>query len=143
ERTGWIQIEGLASQGGRVQSGFSGGPVWDVTVEGVVGIVVAAVVAGDTKLAWMIPSAALLAAWPEVLAARSVPACPYRGLLSFRERDAGTFFGRETFVDALVDRVRTGSFVVVLGSSGSGKSSVVFAGLIPRLRSSGDWIVAQ
>jgi hypothetical protein len=143
QRTGWIQLEGLVSQGGRVQPGFSGGPVWDATLEGVVGIVVAAGPAADTKLAWMIPSALLIAAWPDVLAARSVPASPYRGLLSFRERDAGVFFGRERFVETLVDRARTASFMAVLGSSGSGKSSVVLAGLVPRLRRSGDWIVTQ
>ncbi|MFO1049166.1 MAG: toll/interleukin-1 receptor domain-containing protein [Geminicoccaceae bacterium] len=62
---------------------------------------------------------------------------PYRGLLAFREQDAGLFFGRERFVDELVTKVRQRSaanLVAVLGRSGSGKSSVVFAGLFPELR---------
>ena len=62
---------------------------------------------------------------------------PYRGLLPFREQDAGLFFGRERFVDELVAKVRQRSatnLVAVLGRSGSGKSSVVFAGLFPALR---------
>jgi hypothetical protein len=62
---------------------------------------------------------------------------PYRGLLPFREQDAGLFFGRERFVDELVQKVgqRTATNVVaVVGRSGSGKSSIVFAGLFPALR---------
>ena len=62
---------------------------------------------------------------------------PYRGLLSFREQDAGLFFGRERFVDEIVQKVgqRTATNVVaVVGRSGSGKSSIVFGGLLPALR---------
>ena len=62
---------------------------------------------------------------------------PYRGLLPFREQDAGLFFGRERFVAELVEKVsrRTATNVVaVIGRSGSGKSSIVFAGLLPALR---------
>ena len=62
---------------------------------------------------------------------------PYRGLLPFREQDAGLFFGRKRFVDELVQKVgqRTATNVVaVVGRSGSGKSSIVYAGLIPALR---------
>jgi len=59
---------------------------------------------------------------------------PYRGLASFREEDAPFFFGREVFVDRLAEAVETNSMVAVVGPSGGGKSSVVRAGLIPRLR---------
>jgi hypothetical protein len=62
---------------------------------------------------------------------------PYRGLLPFREQDAGLFFGRKRFVDELVRKVgrRTPTNVVaVIGRSGSGKSSIVYAGLFPALR---------
>jgi WD40 repeat protein len=61
--------------------------------------------------------------------------CPYRGLLHFREEDAPFFFGREAAIDKLMDAVQRQPFVAVVGASGSGKSSVVFAGLVPRLRS--------
>ena len=60
--------------------------------------------------------------------------CPYRGLSAFREQDAPLFFGREAFAEKLVGAVREKRLIAVVGDSGSGKSSVVFAGLIPRLR---------
>jgi hypothetical protein len=60
--------------------------------------------------------------------------CPYRGLLYFREEDAPFFFGREEAIDKLTSAVQRQSFVALAGSSGSGKSSVVRAGLVPRLR---------
>jgi hypothetical protein len=67
--------------------------------------------------------------------------CPYRALESFREQDAPLFFGRDRFVinperpeEGLLHKVRTCPLVAVVGASGSGKSSVVQAGLLPRLR---------
>jgi len=65
--------------------------------------------------------------------------CPYRGLLPFREEDAHLFFGRDTYTDRLLEAVEKRSLIAVIGSSGSGKSSVVFAGLIPKLRQTGQW----
>ncbi|MEL7465539.1 MAG: TIR domain-containing protein [Pseudomonadota bacterium] len=60
--------------------------------------------------------------------------CPYRGLEPFREEDAPFFFGRETFAKRLTALARERRFVVVVGASGSGKSSIVNAGLCPVLR---------
>jgi energy-coupling factor transporter ATP-binding protein EcfA2 len=60
--------------------------------------------------------------------------CPYRGLEPFREEDTALFCGRDDAIRDLVERVQTYSFVVVVGPSGSGKSSLVFAGLLPALR---------
>ena len=62
------------------------------------------------------------------------PPCPYRGLFAFGEEDADLFFGRETFAETLVNAVQNNPLVAVIGASGSGKSSVVFAGLVPQLR---------
>lgn len=67
--------------------------------------------------------------------------CPYRGLSAFREEDAQFFFGRDSFVDKLLAAVQENPFVAVFGLSGSGKSSIVFAGLIPKLRQKGDWLI--
>ncbi len=64
------------------------------------------------------------------------PECPYHGLSAFQEEDADFFFGREKFITSLVEAVKSKPLVPVVGASGSGKSSVVFAGLIPRLRAS-------
>lgn len=70
---------------------------------------------------------------------QQVPYSPYRGLFAFREQDAQFFFGREIFIEQLVDALRRNPLVAVVGSSGSGKSSVVFAGIIPLLRQEGNW----
>jgi WD40 repeat protein/energy-coupling factor transporter ATP-binding protein EcfA2 len=63
--------------------------------------------------------------------------CPYRGLEPFREEDAAFFCGRDDAIRELVARVKEHSFVAVVGPSGSGKSSLVFAGLLPVLRKQG------
>jgi len=62
--------------------------------------------------------------------------CPYRGLLYFREEDAPFFFGRGQAITQLVHAVQQHNLVAVVGASGSGKSSVVRAGLVPELRKS-------
>ncbi len=70
-----------------------------------------------------------------------VPPNPYVGLAAFTEVDAAFFFGRETFVNGLVEAVNQQPLVGVIGPSGSGKSSVVYAGLFPQLRISGNWLI--
>jgi WD40 repeat protein len=71
---------------------------------------------------------------PTWLKLGGIPPCPYRGLFAFQEEDSHLFFGREKFVEELVAAVIRRPLVAVVGSSGSGKSSVVFAGLVPKLR---------
>lgn len=66
---------------------------------------------------------------------------PYRGLAAFREDDAELFFGRAEMTDELARSVSARRFVAVVGRSGSGKSSLVHAGLVPRMRRRG-WAVA-
>src|SRR5258706_117173 len=55
--------------------------------------------------------------------------CPYKGLEVFEEEDAELFFGREKLVNDLVGRVNESKTVFITGPSGSGKSSLVRAGL--------------
>jgi WD40 repeat protein/DNA-binding SARP family transcriptional activator len=62
---------------------------------------------------------------------------PYKGLRPFGEADAADFFGREELTRLLVDRVAESRFLAVVGPSGSGKSSVVRAGLVSQLRRGG------
>jgi WD40 repeat protein len=68
---------------------------------------------------------------------------PYRGLSPFLADDADVFFGRDVFADQLEKAVELRPVVPVIGPSGSGKSSVVFAGLTPRLRAAGGWVIAS
>ena len=75
---------------------------------------------------------------------------PYPGLRAFREEDAPIFFGRDEEIRAgseLLNRVRRQGhprLVMVLGSSGSGKSSLVRAGIVPQLRRDrGQWLVVK
>ena len=145
--TNWIQLEDDKIPGFAVIAGFSGAPVWDEQLQGVVGMVVASSQPVTTKTAFAIPSDVLIASWPQLasLMRPLVPRNPYKGLRAFTEQDAHDFFGRDCLTDELVTAVSTaltreqkeGQHVrllaVVLGPSGSGKSSVVMAGLIPRL----------
>ena len=61
-------------------------------------------------------------------------ACPYKGLSAFGEEDAGGFFGRGDAVKALLDRLGGQPMVLVIGPMGSGKTSLVTAGVIPTLK---------
>jgi len=63
--------------------------------------------------------------------------CPYRGLQSFGPQDADVFFGRDFDVDRVMERVQPGALVGITGPSGSGKSSVLLAGVAPRVREQG------
>lgn len=62
---------------------------------------------------------------------------PYRGLLPFESQHRALFFGRQSEIGTLVDRLRTESFVVVAADSGVGKSSVCRAGVVPIIREGG------
>ncbi len=81
---------------------------------------------------------------------QSTPTNPYRGLHAFVESDSHRFFGRDAAVRELLARLSgddPSRFVVVAGSSGSGKSSMVRAGLVPELRAgaidgSDRWLIA-
>ena len=72
-------------------------------------------------------------AFEEIALPPAWPKSPFPGLRAFTAEDAPIFFGRERETDALVKRVEEKRVVAVVGASGSGKSSLVGAGLIPRL----------
>ncbi|MFF4806075.1 trypsin-like peptidase domain-containing protein [Streptomyces sp. NPDC001351] len=116
-------------------TGFSGAPVVDDVTGLVIGML-SAITAPDTFLrgqgiAYATPSEALREVWP-ALVERQV--CPYRGLEPFTAAHAEWFHGR----DEAVDRVLTGlaehrQTLLLLGPSGSGKSSLIQAGVLPAL----------
>jgi len=73
---------------------------------------------------------------------------PYKGLRAFEEEDAADFFGRQRLVGRLVAALASSRLLALVGPSGSGKSSVVAAGLIPAIRTgavpgSERWLVAS
>ena len=70
----------------------------------------------------------------EVETAKLSGKCPYKGLRFFDEADAQYFYGRDSLTDELIEKVRLGNFLAVLGVSGSGKSSVIRAGLLHQLK---------
>jgi Tfp pilus assembly protein PilF len=60
---------------------------------------------------------------------------PFKGLNAFRSEDRADFFGRDTLIQEMADALKTyPAFLAVIGASGSGKSSVVMAGLLPQLQ---------
>lgn len=59
---------------------------------------------------------------------------PFVGLRAMTEADSDLFFGREDELDALIETLRANRLVAIIADSGSGKSSLAQAGLIPRIR---------
>ena len=76
---------------------------------------------------------AILSRPPEAVSLLPPGEAPFRGLSSFDSRHAHLFFGRDRETQELVEAARTAPFLTVMGDSGSGKSSLVKAGLIPAL----------
>ncbi len=136
---GWVQIDSELNQRS-VAPGFSGTAVWDKRENAVCGMVVSIISREGKTSAYMIPAATLLRAFPDLDSISRAPN-PYKGLEAFQEKDAPLFFGRERVIQELAETVETQPFVAVIGASGSGKSSVVLAGLIPHLKASGRWLI--
>lgn len=108
--SGWVQIEDVKEPGYWVQPGFSGTPIWDEQLDGVVGMAVAADTDRVTKAAFMIPAKALVEAWPK-LAERSLKAGSREHLqmqlarlenAQHRAVDPGRF---QPQIDALMERI--------------------------------------
>ncbi len=68
--------------------------------------------------------------------------CPYQGLYHFSPKDSQFFFGREGVIQELFEKAQISNFIPVLGASGIGKSSVILAGLVPRLYQQSNWLFA-
>ncbi len=132
--TGGYQLLQLRSS--EITKGFSGAPVWDILRQRVIGMVVIAAESDEMgklrETAFATPTEILQSICPALEVSEI---CPYRDLAMFTEEDAPFFFGRKAFVDELVKQLQSNRrFLAILGPSGSGKSSVVQAGLIPRIR---------
>jgi WD40 repeat protein/ABC-type Fe3+/spermidine/putrescine transport system ATPase subunit len=126
----------LQIRSSEITQGFSGAPVWDELRGRVIGMVVmvatpdASGKMGETAFAT--PVETLQRVCRDLQISDSNPYC---GLNPFTEAQAKFFFGRKQVVDRLVNKLRLDPrFLLILGPSGSGKSSLVQAGLIPQLR---------
>jgi len=127
-----LQLTGAAE----ITPGFSGAPVQDNLTRRIVGMVTAITMPDRygrlAKTAFITPSEVLKSVFP-ILEISDV--CPYLSLDAFTEVEAEFFFGRQKIVERLVESLRhEPKFLALLGPSGSGKSSVIKAGLIPKLK---------
>ncbi|MFD7135692.1 trypsin-like peptidase domain-containing protein [Streptomyces sp. NPDC059894] len=135
---GWVQAD-MAEGGYRVSGGFSGSPVWDEELQGVVGMMALAE-EGEPPASYLIPAAGLLDAWP-ALRPLVLPPSPFRRLSAFEEADAAVFHGRVAESDAVARMVAAERWTAIVGPSGSGKSSLARAGVVPRLRPDGTSVI--
>jgi len=67
---------------------------------------------------------------------------PFPGLRPFQAEESHLFFGRENYIDTIFTKLNSFHFVSIVGNSGSGKSSLLRAGVIPRLKKQPNWIIA-
>ncbi|MFF1449564.1 AAA family ATPase [Streptomyces sp. NPDC058274] len=134
---GWIQLSRADGQAAHVRKGFSGTPVWDNELGAAVGLMVAAQPAQEAQQAFVLRTRTLLREVP-ALAPVLLPAVPFRGLATFQESDADVFFGRDDDIEEVLAALRGDQPTVTLyGPSGSGKSSLALAGVVPRMRETG------
>jgi WD40 repeat protein len=115
-----------------VSYGYSGAPIWDDDRQCVIGMNVSIVDAGTdrggrlTKTAFFIPVETFLAICGPLLPTGKNP---YRHLDVFETKDAALYFGRDELITSLLTKVEANPLSLVVGVSGSGKSSFVRAGL--------------
>lgn len=131
-----VQRRILVGRSPEITQGFSGAPVWDEARRRVIGMVTMITVADEAERLketfFATPAETLKEICPE-LEVSDVP--PYRDLEPFEEEHEEFFRGRQALLDELLGRLKSNPrFLALLGPPGSGKSSVVRAGLVPALR---------
>jgi WD40 repeat protein len=131
---GRIVAHGDSLPGFFLEGGYSGAPILDSESQTVRGMAALAVRERDRRTAFVLPVQALEYAWPPL-------ARPYQGLAAFQESDSRFFKGRERYITELAEKLEKLPLIAVVGASGSGKSSLVRAGLLPLLRSQQNWRV--
>lgn len=129
-----VQLSRADGQAVHVRPGFSGSPVWDEALGVAVGMVVASQPVREAQQAFVMRTEALSGEAPG-LRKILLPAKPFLGLQPFGEDAQDVFFGRDSDIDRVVTALEGDHPVVtVCGPSGSGKSSLALAGVVPRLR---------
>jgi WD40 repeat protein len=151
-------LASLQLQSGEIVQGFSGGPVFDHNTGCVVGMISEKIVPdiksirksgknksvsdeivfGLREVALSIPSSIIRDICRDCEGLNFQEICPYQGLDSFTEERSDYFFGRDKLVKKLIRCIeKSPQFLSVIGTSGSGKSSVIRAKLLPYLRDNG------
>lgn len=122
---GWLQIEDVQGTGYRVQAGFSGSPVWDDRLGGVVGMITSVEIDPTVRAAFVIPAAALRAACSLFggSAPTSLPPNPFTDILAVQ--DPTRFVGRERILERILFRLQAASILLV-GERKIGKSSLIW-----------------
>ncbi|WP_433833114.1 trypsin-like peptidase domain-containing protein [Actinoplanes sp. CA-015351] len=132
--SGWLQLR-VEDGDPPVEAGFSGSPVWSRASGAVVGMVVSVVT--GTRTVNAVPVGDLFRDFPRLGVPDPAEVSPYRGLEPFGEDHAAHFRGREALTGRLTTQIRDRGLLVLMGPSGSGKSSVLRAGVVPALRAEG------
>ncbi|MFD4594123.1 trypsin-like peptidase domain-containing protein [Streptomyces rubiginosohelvolus] len=129
-----VQLSRADGQAVHVRPGFSGSPVWDEVLGVAVGMVVASQPVREAQQAFVMRTEALVREVPR-LGELLLPAKPFLGLRTFGEDAEDVFFGRDGDIARVVTALEGDQpLVTVCGPSGSGKSSLALAGVVPRLR---------
>lgn len=134
DTAGWLHVVGTGHHDDFIAPGFSGAPVYDQARRRILGMVVAVDASGGKRIAFAQSARILWQGCPQL-------AHPYRGLRAFQESDAPFLFGREDFVDTAIGKVGRHPLLGVTAASGSGKSSAIRAGLLPKLRRRDDVLI--
>nr|WSW49400.1 trypsin-like peptidase domain-containing protein [Streptomyces sp. NBC_01001] len=135
---GWRQLSRTGKTRPYIEEGFSGSPVWDSHGRAVVGLVaVTQRGPNEAQQTFVIRASTVLRLIPD-LEKIVEPPSPFRSLKTFQECDVDVYFGREDD-KAKVTRALLGGrpSVTVYGPSGSGKSSLALAGVVPQMREKG------
>ncbi|MFJ1635647.1 trypsin-like peptidase domain-containing protein [Streptomyces anulatus] len=134
---GWRQFSRLNNEEPRVTKGFSGSPVWDSQLGAAIGLIVVTQNDHEAQQTFMIRTSTLSKELPQLKEVLH-PDSPFRSLTAFGENDAEVFFGRDDDINTVVGALRGHhGGVTVYGPSGSGKSSLALAGVVPRMRKAG------
>lgn len=109
-----------------IGSGFGGSPIWDIANGGISGVMI------DAHS--MIPIAKVLESFSIIDDELKAFQNPYKGLFHFDYEDRERFYGREDEIAKITHELKSTKLYTIIGASGSGKSSLLFAGVVPCIK---------